>query len=648
MQFFNKKDSKFFIIISIVFLLFLGLNYYLNYNLLKDNIRRYETELFGRIHAKVEDWASSNFKDIEKIARLLQNENIADSSQIQPLLYKFQQSSNFPYLIMGLDDGNFYISDYDYVTPHNYDLKSRGWYNDTLKAGATIASNPYISMRLGLRSVSICTPIKLISKRGVFCGGQPFEFMRSYFKEYQTLYDKNLYLINSGGEILASFANLNETISFENITLPNEKYVAFTIKNTNWQLVFEKNQELYASELGKYLFINLLLYALCVLMYVLINLFWFNKSSASSKQLDEQKNYIKDILTKQVSGIFINCNESFDIISASVEFENFYDFKDADNLKNSINLSKFLTDDEKQGFVSELEISLTSSQIRYFNINIGINEPKKYIITTAPLSQNTPFAISVLFQDVSSMQEIYKTSNKLYNANVEKLLLFIKQNIDDDGLCIEKLAKVTGYSKFHIQRVFKNYMNDNISGYLRSYRLERAAFLLKFSDEKVSVIAKKCGFTHNETFIRSFSKTYNLAPIAYRQNLNILPQNQLVFEEIKQQPMRLAITHKFENLDFLKSKQKSNIKDIFIFLENGNIEHKIYATHSNDSELSYVEIPAGKWAKVDVGATNLSFDELMQKINEVFYDVNFYKFKPPFIYFLLTNSAAPEFIYIKI
>ena len=54
----NKKDNKFFIATSIVFLLFLGINYYFNYNLLKNNIRRYETELFNRVHTRIQDWTN--------------------------------------------------------------------------------------------------------------------------------------------------------------------------------------------------------------------------------------------------------------------------------------------------------------------------------------------------------------------------------------------------------------------------------------------------------------------------------------------------------------------------------------------------------------------------------------------------------------
>ncbi|MBE3609976.1 helix-turn-helix transcriptional regulator [Campylobacter californiensis] len=457
-------------------------------------------------------------------------------------------------------------------------------------------------MRLGLRSVSICTPIKLVDKRGVFCGGQPFEVIRSYFKEYKTLYDKNLYLINKGGEILASFGNINDTISFENVNLPNDKYMAIPIKNTNWSIVFEKDQELYTNELNKYLLINLLLYALCVLIYIFTNFIWLRKNSISSKQLNEQNIYIKDVLTKQVNGVFISCNEDLEIIYAGDEFANFYDFYNgAANLKEAIRNSKFLSDDEKLNFLNEIVISSRGLKFRYFNIEFTKeNEVKKYLITTAPIGDHAPYGLSFLFQDVSLMQEqeSQKTYNEFYNPYVEKLMIFIKQNIGDDGLCVEKLAKIGGYSKFHLQRLFKNYTNTNVAEYLRSFRLERARFLLKFSDEKVSVIAKKCGFAHNETFIRLFSKFYGSSPLVYRQNIRgKIPKKELLYEEIELPEIKLAVTHKPQNIEFLKSKQSGG--DILVLLENGDINSKIYAAYSKDGSLSsYVELSGGTWAKM--------------------------------------------------
>jgi transcriptional regulator (araC/xylS family) len=387
-----------------------------------------------------------------------------------------------------------------------------------------------------------------------------------------------------------------------------------------------------------------------VLIYLFVNFVWLKKSNTSAKQLDERNIYIKDILTKQINGIFISCNESLNIVSSSAEFQNFYDFNQkSSNLKDAIVNSNFLDGEQKENFLNEIKTSQNSGEIRYFNIDTIKDSIRiKYLVTTTPLDNNFPCPISLLFQDISSMRQSQeKIIDESYNAYIEKLILFIKQNIEDDGLCIEKLAKVGGYSKFHLQRLFKNYTNANIEEYLRSFRLSRAEFLLKFTDKKVSAIAKKCRFTHIETFVRTFSKTYGNPPLAYKQNLpTYIPINKLIYEEIEMPTKKLAITHDANNIGFLNFKQKSD--NVFVLLENGDANSKVYGVESKDSELSYLELSGGKWAKIDIKNMGLSMQEVINKACSIFYDPNLYNFKAPQIYFILTNDNTPDFIYFKI
>ncbi|WP_169999695.1 hypothetical protein [Campylobacter sp. RM9328] len=61
--------------------------------------------------------------------------------------------------------------------------------------------------------------------------------------------------------------------------------------------------------------------------------------------------------------------------------------------------------------------------------------------------------------------------------------------------------------------------------------------------------------------------------------------------------IKLAVTHKPQNIEFLKSKQSGD--DILVLLENGDINSKIYAAYSKDGSLSsYVELSGGTWAKM--------------------------------------------------
>ena len=54
--------------------------------------------------------------------------------------------------------------------------------------------------------------------------------------------------------------------------------------------------------------------------------------------------------------------------------------------------------------------------------------------------------------------------------------------------------------------------------FIRSFRLDRAAFLLQKSDMTVSQIAYEVGFATPHYFSRSFKNKFNLLPSEYRKN----------------------------------------------------------------------------------------------------------------------------------
>ena len=268
----SKRGIKPFLGISVLFILFLSINYYYNHTVLKKALDKYEQEIFYKVRLKINDWTKSNFENVNKMAKIIEDEQLLEEDELSNLLNRLQKNSNFPYIILGTSNGEFYISDKEFITPYNYSPTNRDWFKDAQKEGKTISTKPYYSMRLGLRSVSICTPIEVFGKKSVFCGGQPFKFITDYFVEYASLYNKNIYLLDQDGEILNKIGQTN-TLNFE-----QKNYVKFPVENTRWEIVFEKDNKIYQEHMGEFFIINLLFYAIFVFVYFFTNIFWFNQN----------------------------------------------------------------------------------------------------------------------------------------------------------------------------------------------------------------------------------------------------------------------------------------------------------------------------------------------------------------------------------
>ncbi len=112
--------------------------------------------------------------------------------------------------------------------------------------------------------------------------------------------------------------------------------------------------------------------------------------------------------------------------------------------------------------------------------------------------------------------------NMLQKQIINDLVEWIDMHLEDP-LNINIIAEKAGYSKWHLQRMFKDMTNKNLASYIRYRRLTCAAIDLLSSDYSVTDLALKYQFDSLPSFIRAFKRYFNLTPTQYRlQNRNNL------------------------------------------------------------------------------------------------------------------------------
>ena len=84
---------------------------------------------------------------------------------------------------------------------------------------------------------------------------------------------------------------------------------------------------------------------------------------------------------------------------------------------------------------------------------------------------------------------------------------------------LDKVAKISGFSKYHFHRLFKEFTQETLNQFTRRIRLERSAFYLYFQKEKsITDIALSCGFSSSQNFASAFKKHFNTTPSEYKKN----------------------------------------------------------------------------------------------------------------------------------
>jgi len=110
------------------------------------------------------------------------------------------------------------------------------------------------------------------------------------------------------------------------------------------------------------------------------------------------------------------------------------------------------------------------------------------------------------------MKEIHSLRENVIN----ELLFWIEENLESN-LSLDNISKKVGYSKWHLQRVFKNMTGTSQGEYCRRRRLSKTALLLRLTKKDIYEIAMQYGFDSQQTFTRAFRQNFKITPYAYRR-----------------------------------------------------------------------------------------------------------------------------------
>jgi len=98
---------------------------------------------------------------------------------------------------------------------------------------------------------------------------------------------------------------------------------------------------------------------------------------------------------------------------------------------------------------------------------------------------------------------------------LQKAIDFVKDNLADTDLNIEKMSSALNISRVHLYRKLKAITNQNPTEFIRTIRLKQAAYLLSLGKLNVSEIAYSVGFNSHQYFSNSFQKYFNMSPTEY-------------------------------------------------------------------------------------------------------------------------------------
>ena len=114
----------------------------------------------------------------------------------------------------------------------------------------------------------------------------------------------------------------------------------------------------------------------------------------------------------------------------------------------------------------------------------------------------------------SAAAQIYK-GNSLRDFYIKEAISFIEQNFQND-ISVEDIAAFCNLNRSYFGKIFHENIGKSPQDFLISYRMTKAAELLKLTQLKIAEIGNAVGYTNQLHFSRAFKNVYGISPRQWR------------------------------------------------------------------------------------------------------------------------------------
>ena len=111
------------------------------------------------------------------------------------------------------------------------------------------------------------------------------------------------------------------------------------------------------------------------------------------------------------------------------------------------------------------------------------------------------------------------TVPSIHQEFLSRLMATIEEHLDDENFSVEALSDDIGMSRAQLHRKLRAIANQSPSEFIRSFRLQRAAELIKQDAGNIAEIAYMVGFNSQAYFTRCFQEQFGCSPRDFKKSI---------------------------------------------------------------------------------------------------------------------------------
>lgn len=133
--------------------------------------------------------------------------------------------------------------------------------------------------------------------------------------------------------------------------------------------------------------------------------------------------------------------------------------------------------------------------------------------------------IEVVNKNIDRLEEHFSKNPQMIHREIEVIKQYIFEHYGEE-ISVDKLADLVYMAPSYLSSIFKKETGQNLSKFIKAYRMEKAKDMLENTMSKIVDISVLCGYPNVSYFCSSFREYYGVSPQKFRESGEELNNNE--------------------------------------------------------------------------------------------------------------------------
>lgn len=124
--------------------------------------------------------------------------------------------------------------------------------------------------------------------------------------------------------------------------------------------------------------------------------------------------------------------------------------------------------------------------------------------------------MDIINKNIGRLEEAFSANPQMLHREIESVKQYIYEHYAEE-LSVDSLAEKVYMAPSYLSSVFKKETGQNLSKFIKAYRMEKAKEMLEETHQKIVTVSNSVGYSNVSYFCQSFREYFGISPQKFRE-----------------------------------------------------------------------------------------------------------------------------------